>query len=242
MKRMSMAQKHAPHGFTQFELTNYLLNNLSQFNITPTAKLVLLELSAHYNPNNPDMFPKQKTLANKIGVSERSVVRAVQELFKAGLIIIECKYTNRYKFTSRIVEQQPLYQKNFCADNLSQDLSKNVTKQSDNLTQHEQTKEPIKKPLSIGDYSKLKQYAEQRGAKNLQAYVNALIKNGNAQTILKEINAGERKSKESEKETQNFIHQSIEDAKTAVPPSKLWFELKQKTMRKIEEQRKNTHL
>ena len=46
------------------------------------------------------MFPKQKTIAAKIGVSERSVTRAVQELFKAGLILIECKHTNRYKIVA----------------------------------------------------------------------------------------------------------------------------------------------
>ena len=46
------------------------------------------------------MFPKQKTIAAKIGVSERSVTRAVQELFKAGLILVECKHTNRYKIVA----------------------------------------------------------------------------------------------------------------------------------------------
>ena len=102
---MNTVKKHDKQGFTQFDLTKHLLNNLQQFKITPTAKLVLLELSACYNPKKPDMFPKQKTIALKLGISERSVNRAIQELFKAGLILIECKYTNRYKFTSKIVSE-----------------------------------------------------------------------------------------------------------------------------------------
>ena len=39
------------HGFTQFELTQKILNKLQQFKISPIAKLVLLEISACYNPN-----------------------------------------------------------------------------------------------------------------------------------------------------------------------------------------------
>ena len=57
-------------------------------------------LTTCYNPEKAEVFPKQKTIAAKIGVSERSVVRAVQELFKVGLILIECKHTNRYKIVA----------------------------------------------------------------------------------------------------------------------------------------------
>ena len=69
-----------------------------------------------------------------MGVSERSVTRAIQELFKAGLILIECKYTNRYKFTSKIVQEQ--------AENVSDDIRQNDIKQEDNLANHD--KEQIK--------------------------------------------------------------------------------------------------
>ena len=63
-----MAKKHANHAFTSFDLTKNLLNKLQQFEITPTAKLVLLYLASCYNPAKADMFPKQKTIADKIGV------------------------------------------------------------------------------------------------------------------------------------------------------------------------------
>jgi len=185
-KLKERAEKHAVHGFSQFRLTNYLLNNLSQFDVSPIAKLVLLELSACYNPNKPDMFPKQKTLAAKIGVSERSIVRAIQELFKAGLILIECKYTNRYVFTSKIVAEQPLPSKNFEQEKMSDDLGKNSTQLTDKLSQHDRQpmKEPIKEPEKVEDYKILKDYAVKNGAKNVTAYINALKNNGSASKII----------------------------------------------------------
>ena len=210
---MNTVKKHDKQGFTQFDLTNYLLNNLSQFNITPTAKLVLLELSACYNPNKPDMFPKQKTLALKIGISERSVVRAVQELFKAGLIIIECKYTNRYKFTSKIGFRTRLNEKIFTAENMSDDLSQKDTFKNDNLSPHniEQTKEQIKEHNNeVAEYKILKNYAISRNARNLKAYIAVLKRNGADKEIIKahndkiardaaRIKEKEERSKEREK-------------------------------------------
>ena len=104
MKKLTHAKTQHAHAFSQFELTKNVLNNLSQFDITPTAKLVLLYLTGCYNPDNADVFPKQSTIATSLGVSERSVVRAVQELCACGLVIIECKNSNRYKFTSSVYD------------------------------------------------------------------------------------------------------------------------------------------
>ena len=71
---------------TQFEITTNTITKLNTFNLTPTAKLVLLYLTTCYNPKHKEVFPKQKTIADKLGVSERSVTRAIQELFKEGLV------------------------------------------------------------------------------------------------------------------------------------------------------------
>lgn len=100
---MNTAKKHATHAIKQVELLNFLLNNLQQFNLKPTTKLVLLYLAGCYNPKNADVFPRQKTIALQMGISERSVISAIQELHKEGLVISERKYTNRYRFTSRIL-------------------------------------------------------------------------------------------------------------------------------------------
>lgn len=233
--RENTVKKHARHGFSQFKLTNYLLNNLSQFEITPIAKLVLLELSACYNPNKPDMFPKQKTLAKKIGVSERSVVRGIQELVKARLILIESKYTNHYVFTSRIGGEWAQNEKKFTPENMSDDLRQNDSLKRDNLSHHEH--EPIKKqkkePTNVEDFNILKQYAQEHKANNVTAYVNWLKRNGKDTKIIADFKAKEQSDRFFAKQieqTKELIQQNKRDAQTAVPPTKEWKELKTKLL------------
>lgn len=188
MKNLQKAETHATHGFSQFKLTDRLLKNLNKYELSPTGKLVLLYLSSCYNPKKVDVFPKQKTIANKLGISERSVVRAIQELVKGGLIFVESKYTNHYVFSSKIVQKPSQNEKFFEPENLSDDLSQNDTLKRDNLShhEHEPKKEQEKQPLSMEDYKILKKYADKRGAKNIQAYINTLIKSGSAESIIKE--------------------------------------------------------
>jgi len=89
---------------TQFKLSKITLQSLSKFNISPTAKLVLLYLIDCYNPANIYMFPKQETIVKIIGVSLSSVKRAIKELSKANIIIIELKFSNRYNLTQTFFE------------------------------------------------------------------------------------------------------------------------------------------
>ena len=227
MRKESTAKSHVQHGFTQFELTNYLLNNLSQFNITPAAKLVLLELSAHYNPQKPDMFTNQKTLASKIGISERSVVRAVSELFKAGLIIIECKYTNRYKFTSKIGWKCPQDEKFFPQETLSDIKRQNGIKKDDNLSQHEQIKETKKEQTNvIVVYSKIPAIiTTNKKIRNPQAYWASLSQEIKEQYMEKQRKAD--KSKEKIKKVQELELKQKEEQKrydeiSALPLEQQW--------------------
>lgn len=217
------AEKHSAHGLSQFRLTNKLLNNLSQFKVSPIAKLVLLELSACYNPNKPDMFPKQKTLAAKIGVSERSIVRAIQELFKAGLILIECKYTNRYVFTSQIVSEPPQQSKKFEQEKMSDDLRHNNRKQTDKLSEHDiqPINEQIKEPVKVEDYKILKEYATARvkDKTKVNAYINTIVRNGGAEIIIakqKEKEAADRFAAKRIEETQKM---TAEPRGTGVKPT-----------------------
>ena len=108
----------------QFYLSKALVSSLHKFELPPTAKLVLIYLADCYNPEKNEVFPKQKTIAEKIGLSERSVIRAIKELTTAGIIIYETKANNFYKFTSKF----------FSLANLSPEKGQNVTSRYDNLS------------------------------------------------------------------------------------------------------------
>lgn len=220
---MNTVKKHAGHGVSQIKLTNYLLNNLQQFDLKPTTKLVLLYLSGCYNPKHADVFPKQKTIADRMGISEASVIRAIQELHKEGLIVSERKYTNRYKFTARIlnlggtVEDLP-------QDNKMQDETlQNETSETCNLqppcnrTISEQEKEPVE----MENFKILKEYAEQKGAKNITSYINALKKNGSDKKIIQDYKAkkaADNNALISIEHTSQLIEEYESQKETAVSP------------------------
>lgn len=88
---------------SQFTLTQTTINYLSTLNLTPTAKLTIIYLTTCYNIRNSEVFPKQKTIASKIGISERTVVRAIQELINAGYCNKRKKAydQNYYSFTDK---------------------------------------------------------------------------------------------------------------------------------------------
>ncbi len=217
MKTSNNTKSHVGHGFNQFELTKNLINNLSQFKLTPTAKLVMIYLSTCYNPNKADIYPKQKTIASKIGISERSIVRAIEELVKAGLILKECNYTNRYKITSRILREQPQNEKFFNSDKVSETKCKNDTLQSDKLAQHEQINQTNKEH----DRKYLEQYAIEKGITNVTPYVNAIMRNGHYNNIIRKYKEKENALKQAQarREITNLqIARQKEDAKNAQCP------------------------
>jgi len=220
---MNTAIKQVSEPITQFSLTKNVLNNLSQYNITPVAKLVLLYLTSCYNPKHKEIFPKQKTIALKLGISERSVTRAIQELFKEGLILIECKYTNRYKFTSRIAEK--------CPDVLSDNKGQNAIKETDNLSLPyiEQKRITKKEQTDKGDnvYSDdaiLRDYAIKHGARNINAYVNTLKSTGSAAKIIQENQKKQFRNANRFKQTEILRQKREEEKQNRSTPSKSYIE------------------
>lgn len=203
---MELAKKHEEHGFSQFELTQGLLQNLNKLKLTATENIILLELSLFYNPKHADIFPKQKTIALKANCSERSVIRAIQSFIKAGLIMVECKHTNRYKFTQKLLNLCGLVKDFKQGDNLSYSECQNVIKVGDNLSHHEQTIEQknktkvvvlknSEKSETISDEEILRQYAEKHAKSNIQGYVNALKIKGGAADIIRQYREKEGVSK-----------------------------------------------
>ena len=226
-------KKPATKQITQVQLSNWIVNNLSQFNLKPTAKLVLLYLASCYNPKHADVFPKQKTIADRLGVSEASVIRAISELHKEGLIISERKYTNRYKFTSRILNLGGM------VEDLKQDNKMQVKKtQNDSLktcklkvVYKEQKKEQEKNNSFSGgnvyndDDKILEDYAIKHNAKNIKAYINTLKNSGSAAKIICEYKKRKKVTQNAlyaVKETQNLIKQYQNYKNESVPPSESW--------------------
>lgn len=227
------AKKHDTHAFSQFRLTNKIVNNLSQFELTPTTKLVLVYLTTCYNPNKADMFPKQKTIAAKLGISEASVIRAISELHKEGLIISERKYTLRYKFTSKIVTQPSQKENFFTSDILQGENSQNEIVETCNLQRHdiEPMNEHKKEPAKVAEYKILKEYAERNGAKNITAYINSLKKSGAAAKIIQKAIEQEKTSQYWQNQANNtveMINQFSSYKNEAVPPTETWKKLKAK--------------
>ena len=206
------------HGLRQVDLLNYLLNNLQQFNLKPTSKLVLMYLAGCYNPKHADVFPKQKTIADKLGISEASVIRAIQDLHKEALIISERKGINRYRFTSRILNLGAMDEDLPQSNNMQVGNSQNEILETCNLQPAciEQEKEQVKNNSvnsfsDIEEFKILKNYAERKGARNVKAYIDALKANGSADRIIKqekEKQAIESYHAKRVEDTQNWIKQN----------------------------------
>ena len=223
---MQTMKKYAVHGISAFELTQKTLNNLKHFKIGATAKNVLWYLTACYNPKNKYVFPKQKTIANVIGCSERSVVRAIQELVNEGLIIIESTSINKYAFTSKIIGEPSQNEDVSQPEKMSQ-ADEKISQTNDNLSphEHEQTMEEIKEPLKVEDFKILKEYAHKHRAKNVNAYIKVLRKNGGAKKIIEEYKRINANSQAMLNNTQKVI-QDLEFAKNnAVAPTQSFLEI-----------------
>ena len=91
---------------SSFEIVKqiYTSGMLASLKLSPSSKLVLIALANHYNPNKPDMFPSQDYLSKQLGISPRSIARAIKELSLVGVVIYETKNVNRYKFTSKFFD------------------------------------------------------------------------------------------------------------------------------------------
>lgn len=220
-KSMKTMSEHGFRGkLTQFELTTKLLQNLNKFKLTPTAKLVLMYLSSCYNPKHGEMFPKQRTIADKLGVSEASIIRAVSELHKEGLIISERKYTNRYVFTSKFLSSLGISDDNMQGEN-SQNESRETCKMIPAyIEQIKETNKPTKRSVqksdidlveNVEDFKILKEYAIRHNGKNIPAYINYLKSKGIDKQIITEYKQAQRKAQRMK----DAIKQNIKDLEFA---------------------------
>lgn len=89
MRCVREAKTNAGHAFSGFQLTTGIVKNLKQFNLTPVAKLVLLELSTHYNAekNGAVVFPSMQYIADTLGIGLTQTKKAIKDLINEGIII-----------------------------------------------------------------------------------------------------------------------------------------------------------
>lgn len=106
---MGSAAKREKTTKSGFDLTTELLRGgLSEFVLNANTKLVLLYLAACYNVKRGKVFPKIKTIADSVGISEIGAKRAIAELLNTGLILKAKKGDNRneYVITNKVLKYQ----------------------------------------------------------------------------------------------------------------------------------------
>lgn len=93
---------------TGFELTHHTLKRLNEFEITISAKLVLVFLTTFYNieKNGAVVFPSIQHIANSLGIGQTAVKQAIKDLVSQGLIL-KSKLNkggnhNKYIFASKV--------------------------------------------------------------------------------------------------------------------------------------------
>ena len=90
-----------------FELTTLLIRGgLAQLHLNNNAKQVLLYLATCYNERNGVVFPRVKTIAEAMDISERGVIRALAELTEKGCILRakRAKNCNKYIITKKVLQ------------------------------------------------------------------------------------------------------------------------------------------
>lgn len=223
---MNTAQKHVGHAFTQFELTTKIVKNLNKYDITPTAKLVLILLTTHYNEekNGAVVFPSMPYISETLGISLTATKQAIKDLVSEGLILqskrekIKGNY-NKYIFTQKVHNLTVEQAENESFKRAESDLS---------LIRTNKKNEINNKDVDKKDEKYLYQYAEKKGVKNKIAYINAIKKNGGASEIINEYKQIETKKRLMEQATKTIIENNRLYAETSVPPTQAWVKLGEK--------------
>lgn len=228
MKKENTVKTMSQHGFTQFELTKEIVTNLQQFKLTPTAKLVLILLTTHYNEekNGAVVFPSMPYIAETLGIGLTATKQAIKDLINEGLLIkakrgeIKGNY-NKYLLTPKVRKTTDEQSQNELFKKSDSDLSYIGT------NKQEQKKEQTsfdwgENVYSTEEYCVLKDYAIKHNARNINAYIAKLKANGSDKSVLKEHRKKAfitQRAKTTQKETQQLIAEQQELSKTAILPS-----------------------
>ena len=225
---MNTARIHAEHGFTQFELTTQIVKNLNKYDITPTAKLVLILLTTHYNEgkNGPVVFPSMPYISETLGIGLTATKQAIKDLVAKGLILQSKREKIRGNYNKYILTQKVHNSTTEQAENEPFKSTKNELSFIGTNKKNEIKEQSIDKK----DEKYLFQYAEKRGVKNIIAYINGIKKNGGADQIIKEYKQMEANKRYMENATKQLIKDKKLASENAVGPTQSWYDLKEKLL------------
>jgi DNA-binding MarR family transcriptional regulator len=189
-KFMNTARTHAQHGFSQFELTTKIVKNLNKYDITPTAKLVLILLTTHFNEekNGSVVFPSMPYISETLGISLTATKQAIKDLVSEGLILqskrekIRGNY-NKYILTQKVQNSTVEQAENEPFKRAESDLSLIRTNKKNEIKEQTENRGVIVYSFQSND-SILEEYAIKHGARNIKAYVNTLKSSGSAAKII----------------------------------------------------------
>lgn len=198
-----------------YELTHQTIHNLHQYDITATAKLVLVLLTTHYNQakNGAVVFPSISYIADTLGIGETATKSAIKDLIKSG-IILKSKLSrtgnhNKYILTSKV--QKPTVNESE-TDFLKQSKSDRLHERTNNmkLNKQQQINQPRpdaqNKTDNVVVFSSksskqippnVAEYLKTKAINNPIGYWNSAIKNGYSDDL--ELKANEHKEQQERK-------------------------------------------
>lgn len=96
-----------------YELTHATIHNLGKYDLTPTAKLVLILLTTHYNEgkNGNVVFPSMPYIAKTLGIGLTATKKAIKDLIDNGFILKSKRNKvrgnlNKYGLSSKLKNQE----------------------------------------------------------------------------------------------------------------------------------------
>ena len=222
MEQAKKVETHAGHGVSQFELTTQIIKNLNKYDLTPTAKLVLILLTTHYNEekNGAVVFPSMPYISETLGISLTATKQAIKDLVAQGLILqskrekIRGNY-NKYLLTQKVQNSTVERAENKPFKSTEKDLSFIRTNKENEIKEQNNV---VLKNVSLEDYKILKNYAIKNGARNINAYINKLLSCGSEGDIIKAARQAKENSEARIKETAELLQRYEQEKQTACSP------------------------
>ena len=162
-----------------YELTYSTIHNLKNYNLTATAKLVLIMLTTHYNEqkNGAVVFPSIPYISDTLGIGQTATKKAIKDLITEGLIIkskrgkIKGNY-NKYILTLKV--------QNTASKQSENDLFHEHEPVNMNLSKEQPVKEKSEnnKPKNVVAFSSLSSFKKSKSVK-LEDVPNIIKENKN---------------------------------------------------------------